>query len=248
MISVIFARPILGIHNRSYGIIFDLLECLIQRDFSYMTSDIRIVYNTLKSELLSDSTDKVVLLAHSQGGIIISAALDALYADLPPAAWDKLEIYTFGCAANHFNNPPRCIQCHNRSCNPLPGLPKHPPGNKRQIGVIEHYTNEKDFVARLGVLRFVKKPGDNEFVGKVFMRLGEGGHLFCQHYLGPMFGGVRPGFLDEVVVVEEETAMERAEEAGMEEEEGMVQSEVVRGRTVREVSRLWKYKDGRVPD
>ena len=114
--------------------------------------------------------------------------------------------------------------------------------------MIEHYTNEKDFVARLGVLRFVKKPGDNEFVGKVFMRLGEGGHLFCQHYLGPMFGGVRPGFLDEVVVVEEETAMERAEEAGMEEEEGMVQSEVVRGRTVREVSRLWKYKDGRVPD
>ncbi|KAF8246305.1 hypothetical protein K440DRAFT_602677 [Wilcoxina mikolae CBS 423.85] len=249
LISLIFHRPIIGVHNRSYGIIFDLLECLIQRDFSYMTSDIRIVYNTLKRYLLSPDTEKVVLLAHSQGGIIISAALDALYADLPPDAWDKIEIYTFGCAANHFSNPPRCVQCRGGSCTPVE---RH---NKRQIGVIEHYANGQDFVARLGVLRLVtgEKEGGNQFVGKVFVRDGEGGHLFCQHYLGPMFEGVRPGFLDESVVVEEGTAVERARVVEREGGRGavggaVVESERAKGNTVREVSRLWMYKDGRVPE
>ncbi|KAI5843615.1 hypothetical protein BZA05DRAFT_321457, partial [Tricharina praecox] len=212
MISTIFRRPVTGVHNRTYGLIFDLFECLVQRDFSYMTDDIRIAYNTLKETLLDEDVDKVVLVTHSQGGIIVAAAVDALCADLPPAAFDKLEIYTFGCAANHFNNPPRCIQCHNGSCNPLPGLPRHPPSNKRQISVIEHYANSNEFVARLGVLRFVKGQGENEFVGKVFTRLGESGHLFCQHYLDPMFGD-HATFLDEEVVVEEGVVVGRAADA-----------------------------------
>ena len=104
-ISAIFHRPVLGVHNRTYGLILDLVECLVQRDFGYMTSDIRIVYNTLKSALLDPVLKRVVVVAHSQGGIITAAALDALYADVPPAAFKKLEVYTFGCAANHFNNP-----------------------------------------------------------------------------------------------------------------------------------------------
>lgn len=96
MISTIFRRPVTGVHNRTYGLIFDLFECLVQRDFSYMTDDIRIAYNTLKETLLDEDVDKVVLVTHSQGGIIVAAAVDALCADLPPAAFDKLEIYTFG--------------------------------------------------------------------------------------------------------------------------------------------------------
>lgn len=96
MISTIFKRPVIGVHNRTYGIIFDLIECLVQRDFSYMTSDIRITYNNIKETLLDEEVDRVVLIAHSQGGIIIGAALDALYADVPASAWEKLEVYTFG--------------------------------------------------------------------------------------------------------------------------------------------------------
>lgn len=97
MISTIFRRPVTGVHNRTYGLLFDLLECLVQRDFSYMTDDIRIAYNTLKETLLDEDVDKVVLMTHSQGGIIAAAAVDALCVDLPPAAFEKLEIYTFGC-------------------------------------------------------------------------------------------------------------------------------------------------------
>jgi len=97
MISTIFRRPVTGVHNRTYGLIFDLFECLVQRDFSYMTDDIRVACNKIKETLLDEEVDRVVLIAHSQGGIIISAAVDALCADLPPAAFEKLEVYTFGC-------------------------------------------------------------------------------------------------------------------------------------------------------
>lgn len=110
-------------------------------------------------------------------------------------------------------------------------------------------------MARLGVLRFVKgSPGDNQFVGKVFTQLGVGGHLFVQHYLDGMFAGVRPQFLDEVVQVEAGVAIERGaagEGSGDESEgavEGAVQSAQAAGMTVRELSRLWRYKYGRVPE
>jgi hypothetical protein len=259
MTSSIFKRPVVGIHNRSYGIIFDLIECLVQRDFSYMTSDIRITYNNIKEHLLDSQVERVVVIAHSQGGIIISTVIDALYATLPPSAFDKLEIYTFGCAANHFNNPPRCTQCHNGSCAGPTDLHLQKPPTKRQISVVEHYVNEHDFVGRLGVLRFVKGQSlENQFVGKVFTRLGSAGHLFRQHYLDPMFssGESGSGFLDEVVVVERGTIIARGDMAtsvdreGGEEgtEVGLEQSIAAEGRTVKELSRLWKYRDGAVPE
>jgi hypothetical protein len=232
MISTIFRRPVMGIHNRTYGVIFDLIECLIQRDFSYMTSDVRIAYNTLKTTLLNPNCEKLVLIAHSQGGIIVAAALDALYAELEPSVVSKLELYTFGSAANHLNNPPRSAQT---------------PGSKRRLTTVEHYANGKDFVARLGVLNFATTKEDMKahFVGKVFTRIGEGGHLLSEHYLGPMFYGENPRFLDEVVKVETGVAVERAMA-----EERMLERIVdgLEHRTVKEMSKLWMYRNGGVPD
>jgi hypothetical protein len=236
----------------------DLLECMAQRDFGYMSGDIRAAYNAIKTTLLQSDVDKVVLLAHSQGGIIVAAAVDALCADLPPAAFQKLEIYTFGCAANHFSNPPRCVhvttsgvcpRClHCAATGSETTLSGYPSSDKRQIPVIEHYANGRDFVANLGVLCFVKRPSENEFVGKVFTDLNRGGHLFCEHYLGPMFSG-DPRFLEEVVVVDEVVTMRRAaDEMGFEGAvQGVRQSDDAHGKTVRELSRLWWYKDGGSP-
>lgn len=85
-------------------------------------------------------------------------------------------------------------------------------------------------------------------MGKVFTRLGESGHLFCQHYLDPMFGE-HATFLGEEVVVEEGVVVGRA--ADVDGVEGVRHGERqvarARGKTVRELSRLWWYKDGRVP-
>lgn len=99
LLSLIFKRPVVGIHNRTYGVVFDLMECLVQRCFSYSTDSTRITYRHLKSVLQDQKITRVVCVAHSQGGIILATALDSLFADVPSGSFDKLEIYTFGFVA-----------------------------------------------------------------------------------------------------------------------------------------------------
>lgn len=95
-ISETFGRPVTGIHNQTYGAVFDLIQCLIQRSLSYFTGDTRVLYDHLKEKLSDREIKKCVVIAHSQGGIILSIVLDCLFADLPDEDIEKLEIYTFG--------------------------------------------------------------------------------------------------------------------------------------------------------
>jgi alpha-beta hydrolase superfamily lysophospholipase len=68
----------------------DLIECLIQRDFGYNTRSVRVLYLKIKEALLNEGLKKVVVVAHSQGGIITSLALDNLLADLPRECYPPL--------------------------------------------------------------------------------------------------------------------------------------------------------------
>lgn len=106
-LALTFKRPILGIHNQTSGVIFDVVECLIQRNFNYATGDVRITYRLLKEVLYDPAKSKVVLILHSQGGIEGGLVLDWLLQEMPQDLLAKLEVYTFGNAANHFNNPHR---------------------------------------------------------------------------------------------------------------------------------------------
>ncbi|RPA82713.1 hypothetical protein BJ508DRAFT_317984 [Ascobolus immersus RN42] len=209
LLAKTFKRRILGIHNRSFGTVMDLVECLVQRCFGYATEDARVMYQYLKEQLMDESVKKCVIIAHSQGGIILANVLDSLFADLPYSALEKMEIYTFGCAANHFNNP--LIR---------PSAPSSPTSKgeeERLITHIEHYANEYDFVARFGVLQFSSNPPDNRYVGRVFTRKGKGGHLLNQHYLDYMFPiedtRLDKDFLDMEVDVDEDAAVTREGEA-----------------------------------
>lgn len=51
----------------------------------------------------------MVLILHSQGAIEGGLVLDWLLQELPQDLLSKLEVYTFGNAANHFNNPHRHV-------------------------------------------------------------------------------------------------------------------------------------------
>lgn len=138
-LSKTFRRPILGIHNPSFGIPFDVLECMIQRTFAYPTFDIRNAYATISALLADESIKKLVLIAHSQGAIEAGMVLDWLYATTTMKQLAKLEIFTFGNAANHWN-------CSTNEDGPV-------------IEHIEHYANDGDWVARFGVLHF-RQPHD----------------------------------------------------------------------------------------
>ncbi|KAH7081990.1 hypothetical protein BKA63DRAFT_223923 [Paraphoma chrysanthemicola] len=70
-----------------------------------------------------------------QGGLIASHILDELYTDLSKDDLQKLEVYTFGSAALHFNDPLN-----------------DPPPSLRAIPHIEHYCNEFDMVTSWGAL------------------------------------------------------------------------------------------------
>ncbi|PWN36066.1 uncharacterized protein FA14DRAFT_51436 [Meira miltonrushii] len=131
----IFQRPITGIFNRTAGPILDVFECVIQRDFSYYTRDIRNGYVELRAALEADNTKKVVLLCHSQGGIIASLIVDLLLSTISRSLLDKLEVYTFADASNHFNNPLNAV-----------GQPT--------IRYVEHFANGKDPISQFGVLLF----------------------------------------------------------------------------------------------
>ena len=71
-LAMTFGRQVIGVHNKSFGLVADLLECLIQRCFAYKTQDVRTAYLNIKPFLADASVKKVVLIGHSQGGLIIS--------------------------------------------------------------------------------------------------------------------------------------------------------------------------------
>ncbi|KAI1371638.1 hypothetical protein F4677DRAFT_457080 [Hypoxylon crocopeplum] len=119
-LALTFKRPVIGVHNRTTGIIFDVVECLIQRNFSYATSDVRVAYKIVKDKLYNPQYTKVVFILHSQGGIEGGLVLDWLLQELPQDLLAKLEVYTFGNASNHFNNPHR----HNDSLQTEKKYPK----------------------------------------------------------------------------------------------------------------------------
>ncbi|KAK2810415.1 hypothetical protein FQN50_002904 [Emmonsiellopsis sp. PD_5] len=222
-LSLTFHRPITGIHNPTYGLLWDLLECIFQRAFAYNTYATRYTYDHLKKLLTDPAVHKLILLAHSQGGIIISMALDMLFTDLPPDNIAKLEVYTFGSAAAHFNNPLRTVIPVSTSASRGACTCAVISSPARVIRHIEHYVNNEDIVPRWGVLWNIRDV-HTRYSGKVFVRNQATGHMFNQHYLANIFPlGTRPGeglgggdgtdegrgFLDQVVVVDERTCRDR---------------------------------------
>jgi hypothetical protein len=66
---------------------------------------VRSCYAIIKSTLYNPSLTKVVFILHSQGAIEGGMIIDWLLQEVPQDLLAKLEVYTFGNAANHFNNP-----------------------------------------------------------------------------------------------------------------------------------------------
>lgn len=196
-----------------------MIQCLIQRNFDYATQDIRACYKVVKEKLYDTQYTKIVFILHSQGGIEGGMVIDWLLQEVPQDLLAKLEIYTFGNAANHFNNPHQHLvsqlaalsnpaslyttktttQVHYH--DPIAGVvigTKEPNIKKstqrksagKAIRYIEHYANTSDFVARWGILNYLRNknvaPTASRYMGRVFERLGRG-HQFNQHYLDNMF-------------------------------------------------------------
>ena len=210
VISKTFGRPVLGIHNRTFGLWADLVECIAQRSIGYWTSETWVSYEYLKDCCLDRDVRKVVVIAHSQGCIMMSQILDKLYTIIPPDSLAKVEVYTFGSAASYFHNPIRSIQSlpatplsgassrvteesieegqiaertHTTDCRSQRWMGSR---SQRLLPYMEHYANSLDMVTRWGMLSSVTT-GVREYHGKIFIIHGGRGHFFVQHYMHELF-------------------------------------------------------------
>jgi hypothetical protein len=142
-----------------------------------------------------------VLILHSQGGIGGSIIIDKLHAEVREDLLAKLEVYSFGNAASHFNNPYRSLRGNLDRYTEFPLYLRYNSETDKApmelitgkaIRHVEHYANSFDALARLGVLgsivsnNFIGDVATN-FAGSIFESCGNGGHLFCHDYLDEMF-------------------------------------------------------------
>lgn len=113
------------------------------------------------------------------------------------------QVYTFGNAASHFNNPLRKLSNKNSldardaedgmfiaSQNTSPRKKRSQVGTmlpERVIAHIEHYCNSQDMVTRWGALFSAKQILQSRFCGHIFINNGQSGHMLNQHYLSKMF-------------------------------------------------------------
>lgn len=126
LIEKMFDVKVHSMHNPTNGLVLDLAECIFGRTFDMMDATTKHLYHTLKKALLEE--EKVIVLAHSQGGIIISNILTAMLHDKDVSDMiKKLEVYTFASASDDM-----------------------PKGNY----YCEHYANTLDYVARIGILEY----------------------------------------------------------------------------------------------
>jgi len=147
----LFQRKIYLMHNPSDGIFLDLLECVVGRTLQPISTLEESVAQILEEAL--NTYSKVILISHSQGGIISTGALYKLASKLMGSRsrlFKKIEVYTFASAATEFK---------------LPQL------------YAEHFFHQRDYVARIGVAGNYKK-----FSGR-FFNYDATGHLLNTHYL-----------------------------------------------------------------
>ena len=209
-LASLFHRPITLLHNATAGLLVDLAQCAVGKQWRRITEPAVKVLPALYDALKRPDKQRVVVIAHSQGTLIMATALDLLYALTTPAPADrrlrggrgaapvvipasdqplhledfeplqptelaKLEVYCFATCANQL----RWYRA------PAPGRPPLP--------WLEHFGNERDLVARLGLLAPAAAQHGIQIDGPSWVRPGAWGHLLGEHYLYPIEQLQRPG-------------------------------------------------------
>ena len=223
----LFHRPVTVVNNASCSLPADLLECMVGKglkfcDKTMMTEPAWRASAAILEALNSNAIEHVIVIAHSQGTIIMSNVLavigealkshlalekepewhdftkklmgkvetesqKALRNSLAHALWEftrdrsehvmerlkKLEIFTFANCADKMR--------YVHATKPIPYM--------------EHFANEYDWVARLGILSPLREGEEPsiEIDGPLFEQKGEWGHLLNEHYLAAIDDFLYPG-------------------------------------------------------
>jgi hypothetical protein len=154
--EMMFGRPINMICNKTCGMMCDMMGISMMRNFQIPTMTYRLAYTAIKNALEDENMKKVVVLCHSDGGIICQMVIKRLLVEMDANMLSKMEIYTFGSAADRFED------------------------GAGRIANIEHFANWYDYVAQNGVLHY-KMMNPNHYCGNMYFSESFG-HMFNQHY------------------------------------------------------------------
>ena len=151
-LSAVFGRPFRLLYNPTNGLLADLVESISGRSLDKYSAPAKVFALAVVNAVRTGK--KVRVVAHSQGGIIASNMVKILLAtpEMTPY-FEDIEFYTFAGAQDEFQGMTTIYN--------------------------EHFCNERDFVARIGVLA-----NKDDIHGAVFERLRATGHLLNNNYLG----------------------------------------------------------------
>jgi hypothetical protein len=198
-LAYLFHRPITLIQNSTCGLVEDLLECAAgktKRNTEAATKAFPVLYDAL----MDDTKSRVVLIAHSQGTIIVGAMLEFIARHCLPATEATRDVAPAG---------PELVYPDDMELDPkdFPGLTPEKVAklevycfgncatNMRYVSSnatdsaepsvpwIESFGNEHDLVARIGMLAPNASQRGVHIDGPRFERTGAWGHLLNEHYL-----------------------------------------------------------------
>lgn len=211
-LSWLFHRPVTLLQNATAGLIVDLLQCAVGKQWRRITEPAVKAMPAIYDALKRRDKQRVVVIAHSQGTIIMATVLGLLcsltrpagpmrgqraarvaqappefiypsdapidlrdFAPLEEAELAKMEVYCFATCADEMRwfRPP------------APG--------RRPVPWIEHFGNEHDVVARLGMLAPQAARHGIHIDGVRWRRAAAWGHLLDEHYLYPIEQAQRQG-------------------------------------------------------
>lgn len=154
-------KPVNILFNSTDTIFGDVIEAFIGKETNRLTESSTIALLTISSKLLDEKIKKVVIIAYSQGTIIISNVLDNLnkLGINDEKILQKLEIYCF----SNCSSKTKYI--------------------KNELPYIENFANEHDFIGKLGCNCPKQVQHLVNIDGKIFINKNKYGHLFTFHYI-----------------------------------------------------------------
>lgn len=154
-------KPINILFNSSHTLMSDLIESLIGKETEELTEVSSKTLEIICNKLLDKNINKLIILAYSQGTIIIAKVLNILYKfGLDKEEYlKKLEIYCFSNCSSKMNYI------------------------KNDYPYMEHFANDNDFIAKLGCNCPTEIANLISIDGKIFINKNGTGHLLNSHYL-----------------------------------------------------------------
>lgn len=202
----LFHRPMTVIQNSTDGVLLDLVQCAVGKQWRKATEPAIKAFPVLYDALTDPAKRRVVVIGHSQGTIIVANLLRMLYEiTLPRRAMSGAAAGTQSDRARDVVRQPaaaedQCLDLDDFDLLDEEQLAKlevycfatcatemkyfRPAGEGRcPIPWIEHFGNERDLVARLGMLAPCPERWCVDIDGPRYVQPGRWGHLLNMHYL-----------------------------------------------------------------